>query len=56
MGKCRTLVYTDRTSGKGLGPLRAQTGPLGWVPDPFVWGPGHSQQGPEVLGQRIPRP
>jgi hypothetical protein len=29
---------------------------LGQVPDPFVWGPGHSQQGPGIPGQRIPRP
>jgi hypothetical protein len=31
-------------------PLYVQTGPLGWVPDPSVWGPGHSQQGPRILG------
>jgi hypothetical protein len=38
------------------GPPRAQAGPLGRVPDPSVRGPGHSQQGPRILGQRIPRP
>jgi hypothetical protein len=25
-------------------------------PDPSEWGSGHSQQGPEIPGQRIPRP
>jgi hypothetical protein len=45
-----------RVRSRRPGPPRAQTGPLGWVPDPSVWGTGHSQQGPGVLGQRIPRP
>jgi hypothetical protein len=31
-----------------------RVGPLGWVPDPSMWGPGHSQQGPGILGQEYP--
>jgi hypothetical protein len=31
-------------------------GPLGQVPDPPVQGPDHSQQGPGIPGQIIPRP
>jgi hypothetical protein len=50
MERYRAPVYVDRTFGRGPGPPRAQTGPLGWVPDPSVWGLGHSQQGPEILG------
>jgi hypothetical protein len=30
--------------------------PLGWGPDPSMWGLGRSQQGPGILGQRKPRP
>jgi hypothetical protein len=45
-GKYRTPVYTDRTSGQGLGPPRVQTEPLGRVPDPSMWGPSNPQQGP----------
>jgi hypothetical protein len=33
-GKCQTPGYTDRTSGRGLGPPQVQTRPLGRVPDP----------------------
>jgi hypothetical protein len=50
MRRCRTPVYIVWASGYGPGPLRVQTGPLGWDPDPSVWGPGRSQQGPEILG------
>jgi hypothetical protein len=56
MGGCWTPTYTIRASGYGLGPPREQTGPLGWDLDPFVWGLGRSQQGPEILRQRIPGP
>jgi hypothetical protein len=56
MGKWRTPAYKDRTSGQGPGPPWVQTGPPGWVLDLSVWGPGHSQHGPRILGQRIPRP
>jgi hypothetical protein len=31
-------------------------GPLGRVPDPLVQGPDHSQQGPEIRGQKVPGP
>jgi hypothetical protein len=54
MGKCRAPAYTDQTSGQSPGPPRVQTGPPGRVPGLSVWGPGHSQQGPGILGQRIP--
>jgi hypothetical protein len=40
----------SRTSAKG------DAVPLGRVPDLSVWGPGRSQWGPGILGQRIPRP
>jgi hypothetical protein len=56
MGKWRTPTYTDQTSGQGPGPPRVQTGPLGRVPDPSMWGPCHSQQGPGILRQIILRP
>jgi hypothetical protein len=56
MGDCRTPVYINRTSGRGPGLPRVQTEPLGRVPDPSVRGPGHSQRGPRILGQRVPGP
>jgi hypothetical protein len=31
-------------------------GPLGRVSHPPVQGPGYSQQGPGILGQRVPGP
>jgi hypothetical protein len=56
MERYRTPVYTVQASGYGLGPPRVQTGPLGWDPDPSVWGPSRSQQGPGIPGQSIPKP
>jgi hypothetical protein len=38
------------------GPPRVQTRPPGRVPDLSVWGPGHSQQGPGILGKGVPGP
>jgi hypothetical protein len=36
---------------------RYKTGPLGRVPDPSGGGgPGHSQQGPRILGEGVPGP
>jgi hypothetical protein len=55
-GKCRTPGYTARTSGQGPGPPRVQTGPPRQVLNLPVWGPGHSQQGPEILGEGVPGP
>jgi hypothetical protein len=47
MGKCRTPTYTDRTSGRGPGPPRVQTGPLGRVLDPLC--------GVQATHNRVPR-